>query len=94
MLGGKVRDRLSCYSTSGNPANAKKLGFVGGKYPCAYGPEDGDEGLRKNVEIHKKWREEVHSPSLIVCMFLNLPICVKCFAARHHAFHRNNATGA
>ena len=31
--------------TSARPDNAKKLGFVGGKYPCAYGPHDGDEGL-------------------------------------------------
>ena len=51
MLGGKVRDRLSCYSTSGNPSNAKKLGFVGGKYPCAYGPEDGDEGTASALQF-------------------------------------------
>jgi len=80
MLGGKVRDRLSCYSTSGNPANAKKLGFVGGKYPCAYGPEDGDEGLRKNVELHKKWREEVGPdfPLMLDCyMSLTVPYAIK-----------------
>jgi len=32
---------------------------VGSKIPCAYGPSDGDEGLKKNVEIFKAAREAV-----------------------------------
>ena len=59
MLGGKTKDRLPVYSTTGRPEIAKKLGFVGAKVPCPYGPADGDEGLRKNVEFFKGWREKV-----------------------------------
>lgn len=32
---------------------------AGAKYPLAHGPAEGDDGLRKNVEIHRKWREAV-----------------------------------
>eukprot|EP00658_Telonema_sp_P-2_P074073 TRINITY_DN6323_c0_g1_i9.p1 TRINITY_DN6323_c0_g1~~TRINITY_DN6323_c0_g1_i9.p1 ORF type:complete len:289 (+),score=103.40 TRINITY_DN6323_c0_g1_i9:74-940(+) len=62
------------------PLNAKNLGFVGGKYPCAYGPEDGDEGLRKNVELHKEWREKVGPdfPLMLDCyMSLTVPYAIK-----------------
>jgi L-rhamnonate dehydratase len=42
---------------------------VGAKYPLAYGPADGDAGLRKNVEIHQKWRDAVGPdyPLMIDC---------------------------
>jgi L-alanine-DL-glutamate epimerase-like enolase superfamily enzyme len=35
-----------------------------------YGPADGDEGLRKNVEIHRKWRDAVGPdfPLMIDCV--------------------------
>ena len=46
MLGGPVWERLPVYSTNSNPVNTKKLGFVGCKVPCPYGPADGDWGLR------------------------------------------------
>ena len=45
MIGGKVWERLPVYMTSSNPVNAKKMGFVGGKIPCPYGPSDGDIGI-------------------------------------------------
>jgi len=80
MLGGKTQVRLPVYMTSGNPLNAKKLGFVGGKYPCAYGPADGDEGFRKNVEIMKSWREQVGPdfPLMLDCyMALTVPYAIK-----------------
>eukprot|EP00937_MAST-01D_sp_MAST-1D-sp2_P006119 g6119.t1 len=80
LLGGKTVDRLPVYMTSGNPLNAKKLGFVGGKFPCAYGPADGDEGLRKNVEIMKQWREKVGPdfPLMLDCyMSLTVPYAIK-----------------
>ena len=59
ILGGKTKDRLPVYSTTGRPDIAKELGFVGAKVPCPYGPTDGDDGLRKNVEFFKGWREKV-----------------------------------
>lgn len=80
MLGGKVRERLPVYMTSSNPVNAKKLGFVGGKIPCPYGPSAGDEGFRKNVAFFKDWREKVgpHFPLMLDCyMSLTVPYAIK-----------------
>ena len=55
--------------TTARPDLAQGLGFVGAKYPLAYGPADGDAGLRKNVEIHQKWRDAVGPdyPLMIDC---------------------------
>eukprot|EP00940_MAST-03C_sp_MAST-3C-sp2_P001903 g1903.t1 len=80
LLGGKVRERLPVYMTSSNPLNAKKMGFVGGKVPCPYGPSAGDEGLRKNVEFFKGWREKVGPdyPLMLDCyMSLTVPYAIK-----------------
>ncbi len=59
LLGGKTKSRLPVYSTTARPDIAQQLGFVGAKVPCPYGPADGDEGFRKNVEFFKNWRETV-----------------------------------
>ncbi len=40
--------------------------------PCPYGPSAGDEGLRKNVEFFKGWREKVHA-SVFVCRRTSAP---------------------
>jgi len=80
MLGGKVRERLPVYMTSSNPLNAKKMGFVGGKVPCPYGPSAGDEGLRKNVEFFKGWREKCGDdfPLMLDCyMSHTVPYTIK-----------------
>ena len=37
----------------------QKHGFVGAKVPCAYGPSHGDEGLTKNVDMFRRFREQV-----------------------------------
>jgi len=80
MLGGKSKDRLPCYMTTARPDLAKEFGFVGAKIPCAYGPADGDIGLRKNVEIFKGWREKVGPDfplSLDCYMALSVPYAIK-----------------
>ncbi|GFO05302.1 L-rhamnonate dehydratase [Plakobranchus ocellatus] len=80
MLGGKAKDRLPVYSTTGRPDIAKYLGFVGAKIPCPYGPSDGDEGFRKNVEFYKGWREKVGPDfplSLDCYMALTVPYATK-----------------
>ncbi|MGI5989908.1 MAG: L-rhamnonate dehydratase [Lachnospiraceae bacterium] len=59
MLGGKVRDELRFYATGPRPDLAKNLGFFGGKIPLKYGPADGEEGFRKNMETAKEMREKV-----------------------------------
>ena len=42
------------YATTARPDLAKALGFVGAKIPLPYGPGDGDEGMRKNIERIKQ----------------------------------------
>lgn len=56
LLGGKTKERLPVYMTTAKPEVAKKLGFVAAKIPCPYGPAQGDEGFRKNVEFFKSKR--------------------------------------
>ena len=41
------------------PDLAKEMGFIGSKIPLTYGPADGEAGIKKNVEIVKKWREKI-----------------------------------
>lgn len=59
MIGGKIRDRQPMYATGPRPDLAKDMGFMGGKLPLPYGPADGEEGLRKNVELAGEMRERV-----------------------------------
>jgi L-rhamnonate dehydratase len=59
LLGGPVRDELTMYATGARPDIAKKLGFVGGKMPLDHGPAEGEEGLRKNLEMIRDMREKV-----------------------------------
>jgi L-rhamnonate dehydratase len=59
LLGGPVRDELTMYATGARPDVAKKLGFVGGKMPLHHGPAEGEEGLRKNLDMIRDMREKV-----------------------------------
>jgi L-rhamnonate dehydratase len=59
LLGGPVRDELTMYATGARPDVAKKLGFIGGKMPLHHGPAEGEEGLRKNLEMIRDMRDKV-----------------------------------
>jgi L-rhamnonate dehydratase len=59
LLGGAVRDELVFYATGARPDRAKELGFIGGKMPLHHGPAEGEEGLRKNIEMIRDMREKV-----------------------------------
>ncbi|MFE6965298.1 L-rhamnonate dehydratase [Agromyces sp. NPDC057679] len=59
LLGGPVRDELVFYATGARPDRAKELGFIGGKMPLHHGPAEGEEGLRKNLEMLRDMREKV-----------------------------------
>jgi L-rhamnonate dehydratase len=59
LLGGAVRDELVFYATGARPDKAKELGFIGGKMPLHHGPAEGEEGLRKNLEMIRDMREKV-----------------------------------
>jgi L-rhamnonate dehydratase len=59
LLGGAVRDELQFYATGARPDLAQTLGFIGGKMPLHYGPESGDEGLRKTIDELSTMRQRV-----------------------------------
>ena len=59
LLGGPARDELVCYSTGGDTDWYMELGFKATKLPCPYGPADGLDGLKKNVEFIAETRELV-----------------------------------
>ncbi|SNB65988.1 L-rhamnonate dehydratase [Arboricoccus pini] len=59
LLGGAVRDELQFYATGARPDLAKEMGFIGGKMALHHGPAEGEEGLRKNLEILTDMRAKV-----------------------------------
>ncbi len=80
LLGGKTKDKIPCYATTSRPDLAKEMGFFGAKFPLPYGPANGDEGMQKNIEMVKKWREAVGPtfPLMIDCyMSLTLPYAIE-----------------
>lgn len=80
MIGGTTRERLNFYCTGPEPAAAKEMGFFGAKVPLPYGPGEGVEGLKKNVEFLRKHRESVGPdfPLMVDCyMSLNVPYTIE-----------------
>ncbi|KAK7203060.1 enolase C-terminal domain-like protein [Myxozyma melibiosi] len=80
MIGGATKKKINFYCTGIRPDCAKKMGFWGGKVPLPYGPAEGHEGLRKNVEALRKYRESVGPdfPIMIDCyMALNVPYAIE-----------------
>ena len=80
LLGGKTKDKIPCYATTSRPDLAKEMGFFGAKFPLPFGPASGEIGMRKNIEMVKKWREAVGPtfPLMIDCyMSLTLPYAIE-----------------
>jgi L-rhamnonate dehydratase len=59
VLGGATKGAIPCYVTGVQPARYKELGFFGAKLPLPHGPADGREGLKANVELVARARDEV-----------------------------------
>jgi len=59
LLGGPARDELFCYATGNDTDWYLELGFEATKLACPYGPADGRDGLRKNVELVEDRRDLV-----------------------------------
>lgn len=59
LLGGPARDKIFCYATGNDVDWYLELGFKGFKLACPYGPADGLDGLKKNVEFIAKTREMI-----------------------------------
>lgn len=59
MIGAATRERLHFYCTGPEPGHAKEAGFVGAKVALPYGPEEGNEGLKNNIEYLKAQRAKI-----------------------------------
>ena len=59
LLGGPSKDEIQCYATGGDTDWYTELGFLGTKLPCPYGPDDGIQGLHKNVELISGVRDRI-----------------------------------
>ena len=59
LIGGPLKDRIYCYSTGNDIDWYQELGFTAHKLACPYGPADGLDGLRKNVELIAQVRDQV-----------------------------------
>ncbi|KAG0161338.1 hypothetical protein PDIDSM_8872 [Penicillium digitatum] len=59
LIGGATRARLNFYCTGPQPGSAKAAGFIGAKVALPHGPDEGTEGLLKNVEYLRQQREKV-----------------------------------
>ena len=80
LLGGRTKPTLPVYCTTARPDLAKRLGFVGAKIPCPYGPSAGDAGFAKNVAFFRQWRDKVGPdyPLALDCyMALTKPYAIK-----------------
>lgn len=81
MIGGNTKGKqLNFYCTGPEPAAAKGMGFSGAKVPLPYGPGEGPEGLKKNVEFLRKHKESVGDdfPLRVDCyMSLNVPYTIE-----------------
>jgi L-alanine-DL-glutamate epimerase-like enolase superfamily enzyme len=88
MIGGATRSRLHFYCTGPEPASAKAVGFIGGKVPLPYCPDEGQAGLAKNIAFLKEHREAVGPdfPLRVDCyMSLNVSYTIDLVAAANRA---------
>jgi L-rhamnonate dehydratase len=80
LLGGAVREEIEFYATGPRPDLARGLGFIGGKLPLVHGPAEGEEGLRRNLELAAEMRELVGDDFFLAydCwMALDVPYTLK-----------------
>ena len=59
LIGGATRERLHFYCTGPEPEYAKGAGFIGAKVALPFCPEEGTEGLKKNIEYLRAKRSSV-----------------------------------
>jgi len=79
LIGGKTKEKLPIYMTTSRPDLAKKMGFRAAKFPLPYGPADGEEGMKKNIQRVKEVRDSVGPdfPIMIDCyMSLTVPYAI------------------
>ncbi|MDX1983093.1 MAG: enolase C-terminal domain-like protein [Bryobacteraceae bacterium] len=56
LLGGRTRERVPAYATGNDIDQSAEFGFKKVKLALPYGPAEGKEGIRKNVDLIKRTR--------------------------------------
>ena len=59
LLGGATKERIPAYCTGNDTAQHIEFGFKKVKLAVPFGPADGREGMKKNVELVKRTREQL-----------------------------------
>jgi len=59
LLGGETKSRIPIYCTGNDVDQHMEAGFKRLKLAIPYGPADGKEGMRKNVELAKSTRDKL-----------------------------------
>ena len=59
LLGGETKPRIPAYCTGNDVEQHLKFGFQRLKLAIPHGPADGREGLKKNLELVKRTREQL-----------------------------------
>lgn len=88
MIGGAVRDELTCYATGPRPDVAAELGFVGGKLPLRNNQSAGPGWWRDDTDALADARHAVGDDFLLMLdcwMSLDLPAAIE--LAGHAAEH-------
>jgi L-rhamnonate dehydratase len=69
LLGGPQKEKIFCYATGNDVDWYQELGFRAFKLACPYGPADGLDGIKKNVEFVARAREQVgdEAPLMLDC---------------------------
>jgi L-rhamnonate dehydratase len=84
LLGGQTKARIPTYCTGNDIEQHLQFGYKGVKLAVAYGPADGQEGMKKNVELVQRTREVAGPDANIMLdcwMALNEPYTIE-FAER------------
>ena len=63
LIGGPKEKKIFCYATGNDVEWYKELGFKAFKLACPYGPADGLDGLKKNVDFVEKARSIIGDDS-------------------------------
>ncbi|KYK58030.1 hypothetical protein DCS_05043 [Drechmeria coniospora] len=80
LIGGATKERIDFYCTGPQPTAAREMGFWGAKVPLPFCPDEGHQGLRKNVEFLRRHREAVGPdyPIMVDCyMSLNVSYTIE-----------------
>ena len=80
LLGGPTSSDIPMYATGPLAGPIEALGFFGAKLPLTYGPSEGEEGFRRNVERARRARQAVGDgfPLYFDCwMALNVDYAVR-----------------